>query len=495
VVSVDAESRDGFDPLMGWGRYGSPLFQSTLLRRDAQQKLVFDLAEAAELSEDRLVWRIRIRKDAVFHDGIPVTAQDVVFTFNQAAHSSGKTDVTALREAVVTGAHTLELRLRKPQLTFVNRLVTLGIVPAHAYGPDYARHPIGSGPYRLLRWDEGQQLVMLANERYYGEKPSIARVVVLYLDEDAAFASARAGSVHVVHVPASVAIQKVNNMRVVSVKSVDNRGISFPCVPYHAPTEAGGLETGNDVTANLSIRRAVNLALDRSALVKGVLEGFGSPAFGPVSHLPWDQPEGAISDGQLDTAREILSADGWRDTDGDGFLEKGATRAQFNLLYPADDLTRQGLAMAVADMLRQVGIKVDVTSHSWELIYRRMHANPVLFGFGSLDQTEMHNLFRGGTIGAAEHNPGLYQNPKVDEYLDRALGARTEEEAIGFWKQAQWDGTTGFSPRGDAAWAWLVNLDHVYLVDDRLDIGTPDLEQHGTNILANLPRWKWKKGS
>lgn len=493
VVAVEAEPKEGFDPLLGWGRYGSPLLQSTLLRRNAEQRLIPDLAASADLSEDRSTWRIRIRGDAYFHDGTPVTAEDVAFTFTQAARAQGKTDVTALRDAVVTGPHTLELHLRKPQITFVNRLVTLGIVPAHSYGPDYGRHPIGSGPYRFVRWDEGRQMIMEANPRYYGERPTIGRVVFLYLEEDAAFAAARAGTVHVVHVPAALASRTVPGMRIVRVPSVDNRGISFPCLPHHAARGPGQPEIGNDVTANLALRKAVNLAIDRKALVKGVLEGFGSPAFGPVSHMPWNQPDGAIADAHPEVARDLLAQDGWRDQDGDGILEKDGHRAEFTLLYHAEDLTRQGLAMAVSDMLRAIGIRAIVTARSWDDIYKSMFAHPVVFGFGSLDQTEMHNLFHSSPEADAVYNAGKYRNATVDAYLDNALAAPSEAEAIALWRKAQWDGTTGFSPRGDAPWAWLVNVDHVYLVDDRLDVGTPEVEQHGTSIAAGIPRWRWRE--
>lgn len=492
VVAIDAEPKEGFDPLLGWGRYGAPLFQSTLLYRGADQKLAMDLAERAELSDDRLIWRIRIRRDALFHDGHTVSAKDVAFTFNQAAQASGKTDVTVLREAVVTGSHELELRLREPRITFVNRLATLGIVPAHAYGRDYGRHPIGSGPYRFVRWDEGRQLVMQANERYYGAKAQIERVVVLYLDEDAAFASARARAVQVVRIPASLARRQVPGMRVVNVASVDNRGISFPCVPRRTDAAQGELEIGNDVTSDVVIRRAINMAIDRAALVRGVLDGFGSPAYGPVSRLPWDQPDNFIRDGQIDAAKKLLAESGWLDTDADGIADKQGTRAEFILLYPADDLIRQGLAMAVSDMLRPIGLHAVVTARSWEQIYKHMHANAVLFGFGSFDQTELHNLFHGGHEGEHMYNAGLYQNARVDSYLSRAMIASSEDEAVGFWKLAQWDGRTGIAPQGDAPWAWLVNLDHVYLVDERLDTGTPVMEQHGTNILATLPYWRWK---
>jgi peptide/nickel transport system substrate-binding protein len=335
-------------------------------------------------------------------------------------------------------------------------------------------------------------MIMEANPRYYGEKPKIERVVSLYLEEDAAFAAARAGTVQAIRVPAALASRMVPGMRVVSVPSVDNRGISFPCVPHQAARSPGQPEVGNDVTSNLAIRKAVNLAVDRKSLVKGVLEGFGSPAFGPVSHLPWNQPDGAITDAQPEAARALLASDGWRDVDGDGILEKNGHKAEFTLLYHADDLTRQGLAMAVADMLRPVGIRANVTARSWDDIYKVMFAHPVVFGFGSLDQTEMHNLFHSSPEAGAVYNAGKYRNTSVDAYLDRALAAPSETEAIELWRKAQWDGQTGFSPRGDAPWAWLVNVDHVYLVDERLDVGTPEVEQHGTSIGAGIPRWQWK---
>lgn len=297
VVFADGEPEEGFDPMLGWGSYGSPYFQSSLLQRGPDMGLAGDLAETWSLSEDRLVWRVRIRQDARFSDGKPVTARDVAFTFNQAALAGGKTDVTVLEEAVATGLYEVELRLKKPQITFINRLATLGIVPEHAYGMGYGRSPVGSGPYRLVRWDEGRQMIMEANPFYYGPKPGIRRVVFLYLKEDTGFAAAKAGRVHVARTPQILARQKIAGTRVVSRPSVDNRGICFPVLPAGAARTTDGYPVGNDVTSRLSIRKAVNYAVDRKILVAGVLEGFGSEAHGPVSRLPWDEPEGAIPDG------------------------------------------------------------------------------------------------------------------------------------------------------------------------------------------------------
>lgn len=495
VVFADGEPEEGFDPLLGWGSYGCPYFQSTLLQRGPDMKLAGDLAEAWSLSEDRLVWRVRIRRDARFSDGGPVTARDVAFTFNRAALACGKTDVTVLKEALATGPYEVELHLKKPQITFINRLATLGIVPEHAYGSGYSRNPVGSGPYRLVRWDEGRQMIMEANPFYYGPKPGIRRVVFLYLKEDTGFAAAKAGKVHVARVPQILARQKIPGMRMMSRPSVDNRGICFPVLPADAARTADGYPVGNDVTSRLSIRKAINYALDRRALVKGVLEGFGSEAHGPVSRLPWDEPESAVRDGDPEEARRILAEDGWRDSDGDGIVEREGVEARMTLFYPADDALRQALALAVADQVRPIGVEILVTARAWDDIYRLMYAHPVLFGFGSVDQTEMHNLYHGSRPGDRTHNPGFYKNETVDRYLELAMASPSEEEAIGFWRKAQWDGRTGFSARGDAAWAWLVNIDHTYFVDERLDQGHPRMEQHGSYITANLPEWRWKEGT
>ena len=79
--------------------------------------------------------------------------------------------------------------------------------------------------------------------------------------------------------------------------------------------------------------------------------------------------------------------------------------------------------------------------------------------------------------------------------LRRPLQAKSEEEAIEFWKKAQWDGTTGLSGKGDAAWAWLVNIDHLYLVKEGLDIGEQRIHVHGHGWPAtdNIADWKWSK--
>lgn len=492
VMAFGSEPEAGFDPTTGWGRYGSPLFQSTLLKRDNKLNIVNDLATSYKVNEDGKVWTVNIRKDVKFSDGEPLTADDVVFTFETATNNGSVVDLNGMDKVEAINDYTVKFTLKDPQSTFVNSLVGTGIVPKHAYGADYAENPIGSGPYQLVQWDKGQQLIIKVNPEYYGKKSYFKKITFLFLNEDASFAAAQAGKVDLAYIPAAFSNQEVPGMRLESVKTVDNRGIVFPFVKSGGFTE-DGLPIGNDVTADPAIRHAINIAVDRKALVDGVLEGRGTPAYTSVDGLPWWNPNTTIKDADLDGARKLLKKAGWKDTDGDGILEKDSLKAEFTLYYLASDAIRQSLAISVADMIKPLGIHIKVEGGSWDTIEKKMYSNAVLLGWGSHDPHEMYNIYSSKFAGVDFYNTGYYHNKTVDEYFDKALLATSETEAIEYWKKAQWDGKTGLSAKGDAPWAWLVNIDHLYLVKDGLDIGEQRIHVHGHGWPAtdNIVEWKW----
>lgn len=494
ILAIGGEPEGGFDPTTGWGRYGSPLFQSTLFKRDSNLQIINDLATGYEISEDGLVWAVTLREDVKFSDGKPLTADDVVYTYETAANSGSVIDLNVMEKAEALGQYKVSFTLKQPQSTFINILLATGIVPKHAHGADYAEKPMGSGPFKFVQWDKGQQLIVEVNPEYYGEKPFFKKLTFLFLSEDLAFAAAKTGGVDIASIPHTFGKQGVSGMRLETFESVDNRGIMFPFVATGRKT-SNGAAIGNDVTSDLAIRRAVNIAVDRRALVEGVLEGFGTPAYTVSDGLPWWNPDTVIKDGSLEVAKEILATNGWADTDKDGILEKNGLKAQFTLIYPSSDQTRQSLAIAVADMLKPLGISILAEGKSWGDIETMMYSNAVLFGWGSHDPLEMYNLYHSNTAGEGWYNTGYYANAVVDEYMNKALAATTEEEANEFWKRAQWDGITGFAAKGDAPWAWLVNLKHLYLINEKLEIGSQKIQPHGHGwpITDSIVEWRWKE--
>ncbi len=492
ILALGNEPDDGFDPTTGWGRYGSPLFQSTLLKRDSDLNITHDLATDFKISDDGLEWTVTIREDVLFSDGMALTAEDVAYTFDTASKSGSVIDLNIMESVRAADKNTVLFQLKEAQSTFINLLVSTGIVPKHAHHEDYPENPVGSGPFKLRQWDKGQQLIIEENPNYYGKEPYFKKLTFLFLEEDAAFAAAKAKEVDMASIPATFASQNIEGMRLVSINSIDNRGIMFPFLRSGGETEEG-YPIGNDVTSEESIRKAINIAIDRDALVKGVLEGYGTPAYTVCDNMPWWNPETIIKDADFEKAKIILQEAGWEES-GDGILQKEDLKASFTLIYPASDQIRQALALSVSDMIRPLGIEIKAEGKSWDDIQAMMYSNAILFGWGSYDPLEMYNLYSSKTAGIGWYNTGFYSNPAVDHYMESALSATSEQEANQYWKKAQWDGSTGFCALGDAPWAWLVNLDHLYLVDEDLDIGKMKIQPHGHGwpVTANIVDWKWK---
>ena len=120
---LGGEPDTGFDPTTGWGRYGSPLFQSTLFKRDHDLTIVNDLATNYEVSQDGKIWTVTLRDDVTFSDGKPLTAKDVEFTFETAMNNGSVVDLNGLEKVEAVNDTTVKFTLKEAQSTFMNSLV------------------------------------------------------------------------------------------------------------------------------------------------------------------------------------------------------------------------------------------------------------------------------------------------------------------------------------------------------------------------------------
>lgn len=476
VLAIGGEPETGFDPIRGWGGYGNPLFQSTLLRRDADLATQPDLAEDWQLSEDRLVWTVTLREGVRFSDGSPLTARDAAFTFMTAKEVPDSLDLSAMDRAEALDDRTLRITLNRPWITFTETFYTLGIVPEASYGPGYGRAPVGSGPYSLVSWSEGEQLIVRRNEAYHGQMPQFEQITFLFTGADTGLAAAQAGQAHLVAVPAQLAGRVPQGFRPVVARTVDNRGLSMPA---DAP-----------VTSDPAIRQALNLGLDRALIAEVALEGHGTPAFGPADGLPWAGPDDRL-DHDAQAAMAVLDRAGWL-PGPDGIRARDGLRAAIALNYPAGDPTRQALAEVTAELARPLGIQITPKGGSWDAIQRVMHDEPVVFGFGSHSPYQLYTLYSSAVARTGWMNPGGYASAEVDAVFARAQAAKSMEAAAPIWAEA----AAHYGVHGDNAWIWLVNLDHVYLAHDCLDLGTTQIEPHGHGwpVTATLADWRWTCG-
>ena len=494
IISISSEP-DSLDPCKGWGHGTTPLVQSTLVEYKQDMSFQNDLATEYNLSEDGLVWTFKIRNDVKFTDGEALTASDVVFTFNTAKSSQSSLDLTFMDKVEAPDDVTVVFTLKKPTSTFLNTVATVGIVPEHAYDEDYGIHPIGSGPFKFVQWNKQEQLILEANEDYYGTVPAMKKVIIVFQDEDAAFAAVKAGQVDIGLTAATLATNEIEGYKVEAITTVDNRGLTLPTSPAEGKMTESGYPYGNDVTCHIEIRQALAYGIDREMIADAALNGFATPCYSENDGFPWNNPEVKIET-DVAYAKQLLEDAGWADTDGDGIVEKDGLKAAFTCLYPSGDSVRQAIAMAAAEQAKTLGILMNVEGTSWDDISKRMFSEAVCMGWGSSNPYTTYCLFHTDNMLKDDYyNPEGYSNPVVDGYLNGAMEALTVEEANKNWQLSQWDGTTGTAMKGDCPWVWLVNIQHLYYAREGLNIGEQQLHAHGSSmpLLQNLKDWTWEQ--
>lgn len=494
AMNPTSEPAAGFDPLVAWGcgeHVHEPLIQSTLITTDEDLNFVNDLATDYLCSSDGLVWTFTIRDDVVFSDGEPLSARDVAFTVNGVIDSAmSEADLSMVDRAVAVSDTVVELHLNKPHNALLYTLAVLGIVPEHAYGPEYGRNPIGSGRYVLERWDKGQQVIFTANPKYYGRKPSMERVVVVFMDEDAALAAVQKGEVDIAYTYATHARQAFEGYELAAYKTVDSRGVSLPSVPAGGTKLVEGdmaFSTGNDVTADVAVRRAINCGLDRDAVIEHVLDGYGKVAYSVGDGMPWSSPDTKVELDREKAAR-LLDEAGWKRGE-DGVRSRDGVRAAFDIWYSSDDSVRQALANEFANQMAELGLEVTPRGGSWDEIYLHQFSQPVLWGWGSNSPVEVYEL----NYSTGWGNYSCYESEITDAYLDEALAQTDVEASYEYWRKAMWDGVEGVAPQGAATWAWIANIDHLYFKREGLDVAhqKPHPHGHGWSLVNNVDAWSW----
>lgn len=488
VAAHGEEPEFGFDPMHGWGYHDSgtePLIQSTILKRDKDNNFVNDLATDYDISSDFKTYTVTIRDDVNFTDGNKLTAKDVAFSYNKAKELGEGADLSSMNEAKADG-NKVVFTLNKSDSTFINKLTDVGIVPEAGYNEDsYGQNPIGSGPYKLAQWDKGQQFILEKNPDYYGKEPYFDKITNLFLDSDAAFAAVKNGDVDIAEVPVAYANETVKGYHMEYFDSIDVRGISLPTQMDEGKLSEDNVTIGNNVTGDPAIREALNIGIDREALLEGALNGFGDVNYnGVADQLAWSF-NSTFKDGQVDQAKQVLEQAGWKDTDNDGIVEKDGQKASFSVYYNSQASERQAIAVAVAEQAKQIGIEIEPVGGSWDDIDPNRYSQGVVWGFGSADPMEIQHQYDSRVAAVGYDNPEALNDTAVDSLIDSAMAQETNS-SYATWSQAAQQATSNYP------FLWVGTMDYTYFVSDDLDISnsTHLIYPHGGDIWGNIYDWK-----
>ena len=377
VIGVGADLR-GINPVLSdidaFTTYLQRLLLLTLLEEQpdyAQHPPTFDprLAESWDWSEDHKVLTLSLRPGVTWSDGVPVTAEDVRWTWQMQTHADVKWGRAESKENIenveVVDELTVRVRYHHKSPSQLAEINEGPILPRHLWSelpPSqwidnatwFEHNMVSSGPYRLESWEPQQQIVLVRNAAYFEEGlPYIDRVVFRIVpDKSNQVRQLLSGDLDLVRaVPAANAAE---------IEASDRTQLlSF----WHRQYNFIAWNLCRDLFTDRRVRKALTLAIDRSTLVEALLQGRGRVGASPVISTVWAaDPNLEPLPYDPEQAKMLLAQAGWSDTDGDGVLDKDGRALSFEIMTNSSSRVRVDAAVMIQEQLRRSGVDASVAA-------------------------------------------------------------------------------------------------------------------------------------
>jgi peptide/nickel transport system substrate-binding protein len=411
---------------------------ATLCNYDPSGNLVADdwslAAEVPQVSADGKTYTVKLKDNAKWTDGQPVTADDVVFTINairnKAYNSPGISNFDKVKDVKKVDDHTVQVTLKQVYAPFIYYLGLLQPLPAHVLKDvkpaDLQKDPFGTvpektvsdGPWQWKEWKQKDHLTFEVNPNYWGPKPHIQTIVYkIYADQNTEVQALIKGDVDFLSgVP-------VTQLPVVQSKSNLNTIVQpGPYYEYVAFNFKDSNFPGNwSPFHGEKTRQAIAYAIDRDGIMKNVLKGTAKPLSTPFLPGSWADPGDAATryDYNPDKAKQLLAEDGWK-PGPDGILVKDGHRFSFELQYNAGNKRREQVAAIIQQNLKAVGIEVKPRALDFSS-WIAQNINPgkfqaVLLGWQfSTPDPDNESSFSSKYFPPNGQNMGWYKNTELDK--------------------------------------------------------------------------------
>ncbi|MEM8587762.1 MAG: ABC transporter substrate-binding protein [Pseudomonadota bacterium] len=391
------------------------------------------LAESWENPEPT-VWVFTLRDGATFHDGTPVTAADVVYTFETILDpelaSRWRTLFTPISEIVAADDNTVRITLSEPYAPLLSYL-DIGIVPANLVegGTDIGTQPVGSGPFMLASWERGSTITLEPNPNWWAGEPSVAGIDFIVVPDNTARAQAfEAGDLDLIQSPLSPAdIQRLADESDIVADIMGGLGVTYL-----------NFNTQDPLLSDPQMRRALAMLVDQETIVEAIYEGVDVvassvllpswPAYSPDIQQPTFDPDGAVA---------ILEQLGWSDSDGDGTLDMDGVPLTLTLSTHSEDPNRIQAVEYIQNVMRGAGIDAQVSISDWPSfsgsVQNSQHQVALL---GWLNLVDPDRLLYGQLHSGGALNWGGYANPTLDGALDRGRTTLDPEGRAAAYQEA-----------------------------------------------------------
>jgi peptide/nickel transport system substrate-binding protein len=412
-----------------------------LVQLDAEMNYEPYLADSFWMSDDGLSLTFRLRDGVTWHDGTPVTVDDVIWTYEMSVNEeiayANLAYFQYVTRAVRVDDRTVRFEFSEAHsdapMDFTEwspmpKHLLENVAPVDMRNAPFNRQPVGNGPFRFVSWESNQQVVFEANPDFVLGRPHLDRLVVRVIPEQTTeLTELLTGGIDFMRAVPPAEMHRVE-------ESDDVYGIAYPARSYTYLA----WNTRNPLFESANVRRALTMAINREQIVDALLYGYGTVAVSDVMPFQWEFNEELEPwPYDVDQARQVLAEEGWTDHDGDGIIDKDGRPFRFTLRTNQGNDLREDIVVIVQNDLKQVGIDVEPRLVEWNTLITDLKAKKfeaVVSGWSVDFKFNPNDTFSTEAI-EGKYNYPSYSNTTADSLMNLALVTLDREQAKPIWKR------------------------------------------------------------
>jgi len=390
------------------------------------------LAEKWKVSKDNKTITYTLRRGVKFHDGVEMTASDVLFTYQVYIDPNTNTPEGAeyqdIKKVEIMSPYEVKVTYKRP---FAKALALFdSILPKHLLEgkdintSDFARHPIGTGPYKFVEWKTDQKIVLEANPDYWEGAPHLKKFVMRVIpDQTTQFLELLSGGIDSVGAWLHGTLSGEQYIRQVDTPKLKDY---YNVYKTHSLeyTYVGWNEL-NPMFKDKKVRQALTMGIDRDAIIQNAMNGLGSVCDGPFAYGSWaNNPRVIPWPYDPAKAKKILAEAGWK-PGADGFLHKtinhNDTPFHFTLIIPQGKVDRERSATIIQQQLKQLGIQVDIQVLEWTAFLsqyiEKKKFDAYIMGWSLTPDPDCFAIFDSKQTKEHQYNMISYSNKHIDTLL------------------------------------------------------------------------------
>jgi peptide/nickel transport system substrate-binding protein len=395
-----------------------------------------ELASSWEFSEDLTSITYYLRKDVKWWDGIPVTAEDVLYTYERMVDPSTRyPNIASLRfikRVEMLNTYAIKFIFHKVYADILTDSDIM-VIPKHVYeerGSDFGQNPVGNGPYKIKEWNDESGLVLVSNEDYYRGRPPLDEIIIRsYTSVGTMVSDLDKGDLDVVlNITPAAAKLVVSNEEI----AVDSRlGNVYTYV---------GWNLEHNFLKDIHTRRALSMAINKGKILEDVFAGMGTISRGPLPPSSWAYNESvAATKYDLVTAKDILQQRGFEDRNRNRVIDKDGADFVLNIITNIENPERVGMLQLIADDLRALGIRVntrtlDAPSFISAIVNKEFDG--FIMGWSVGEKIDPTVYWHSDSV-RGKYNFVSYRNNIVDSLIDTGVAMLNRKKAEEIWGEFQ----------------------------------------------------------